>query len=443
MVRHLLLLVLIALSGCSFSQTIAEHAVDYNKTVAESDDAQTLLNILRARERRPLHFTAVRDIQGRLTQASSGTVSITIPFGGDAASNFPLSADGRASEESSPIFNIDVLGNSPEFVNAVLTPIDLTTAKVFWDQGWPKDVLIYLLVESIEVHGKKANGDLLRMQDFEISRDKCNDVGRVVENDPEQREQFSCFSRIVEYLLEEREAFPRETRLKLVRSLSGTPIGSVLEPKDLKNLDHLLKVQEKDLSLIEISENEFQLCRLETKTDLCVTDKGSCDEVLDPVKACEDPKNISPTRSSLDRPGTHEFSLMDIEFHTPATSPEAKVTFTARLRSLLSVLYYIGEMVRQENDQTVWVWPNRNFQDCSRKKYRPEGGELVPLFEVNQGKPTNAAVTVDHDGGIYWVPNSDRCTRSLLTLAFLNQVFGLYQSRADLPAPALIQTIPR
>ena len=69
------------LAACSFDQRIADHAVKYNKTVEEANNSLLLLNILRARDRRPMHFTAISQVRGSLSQSSSGSIGLTIPFG--------------------------------------------------------------------------------------------------------------------------------------------------------------------------------------------------------------------------------------------------------------------------------------------------------------------------------------------------------------------------
>ena len=57
-----------AVAACSFDEGIAERAVKYSKTVEEANNSLLLLNILRARDRRPMHFTAISQVRGSLTQ---------------------------------------------------------------------------------------------------------------------------------------------------------------------------------------------------------------------------------------------------------------------------------------------------------------------------------------------------------------------------------------
>ncbi len=92
------------LAACSFDGRIADHAVKYNKTVEEANNSLLLLNILRARDRRPMHFTAISQLRGSLSQSSTGSLGLQIPLGGDASNTFPLTPSLSFSQSTSPGF---------------------------------------------------------------------------------------------------------------------------------------------------------------------------------------------------------------------------------------------------------------------------------------------------------------------------------------------------
>ena len=113
-----------ALAACSYNERIADHAVDYNKTVEEMNNSLLLLNILRAKDRQPMHFTALTQVLGRLTLKSTGSLGLRIPFGGPSAGNiFPLTPEFELSETSSPSFTVATL-DKQDFMKGILSPIE-------------------------------------------------------------------------------------------------------------------------------------------------------------------------------------------------------------------------------------------------------------------------------------------------------------------------------
>ena len=63
---------LAALAGCSLSGTITDHSVAYNATVEAATDTLLVTNVLRARDRAPLHFTTIGAIHGAFSPSRPG-----------------------------------------------------------------------------------------------------------------------------------------------------------------------------------------------------------------------------------------------------------------------------------------------------------------------------------------------------------------------------------
>ena len=71
------------LGGCAFRTQATGMAVDYNDFVAQTTNRQTVLNILRAREREPMHFTSFSEVFGQIR--GQGTASLGAPSMATAA----------------------------------------------------------------------------------------------------------------------------------------------------------------------------------------------------------------------------------------------------------------------------------------------------------------------------------------------------------------------
>ncbi len=485
--NQIVLALSLALGACSFSQTIAEHAIDYNKSVAQSRDSQLLLNILRARDRQPMHFTALSSFTGNLTLASSAGLGVEIPIGGDAARNYIFNPEFNVSQESQPTFGVTVLENSPQFINAILTPLDLSIIRYFKNQGWPMEVLLYLLVESAEVRLLAEDGspvvdeEGVSMFSFSgLGIEECGGFDRaVIRNNPGGKRDSECFRGIVDFLVE-RLGDGRE-RLKLVAQVNRSPVGPVLDQWVGKNADVLLQVREKGFTFIE-KEGGYQLCETSTTLKFCI---GPCREERIVVDKCKTPDGKrktadEPTEESEERNGgeddiaygdslpredelpTRRSGMEEIVVQREDLSRDLrekfdsgqKLQFRAHVRSLQGMLYYAGELLRDDNEGDVRVSASRSRSECpgafsgnAADQEAPDDVKVdvrIPILEVGKGAPlTKTVVSVSHGGEEHWIPHADDCSRTLLTLNFLNQVWGLYQSRSAVPTAQPLISIER
>ena len=135
MTRALLLLALL-LPGCSLSGAIGSHSVDYNHSVEVAADTLLVVNILRARDGAPLHFTTIGAIHGAFT------VSAGIGYDLTAVNNGVQPAGLVASN---PSFDIGPLDRQ-EFARGLLRPIDPALFRLLSDHGLPDPLLLHLLV---------------------------------------------------------------------------------------------------------------------------------------------------------------------------------------------------------------------------------------------------------------------------------------------------------
>ncbi len=207
-----LLLLVLLLAGCAFQVRIAEDGVAYNKTVERMQNELLLLNILRAKDRKPMHFTALSLIRGNLRGSfdSRGT----FPFGGDASDMFTSSA--AASYTSNPSFDVAIL-NSQEFMKGIMSPTPMETIGYYQDQGWPPRLLAYLFIRRIVVGEEEYV------------------------NYPPDRGRFAEFRDFIE-----------NNKLLIVeRDLPPTVIGPALPKESFLDLGNLVKAQKAGLKVLE------------------------------------------------------------------------------------------------------------------------------------------------------------------------------------------------
>ena len=476
--RGVALVACLLLGGCSFSETIAENSINYNKTVAQSADAQILLNVLRARDRHPTHFTALTEFKGTLKQSTSGGFSFALPFGGGTNEEFSFNPQLNLTQESQPTYTITVLDTAKEFAKAVLTPVTLSDVKLFMDQGWPIEFLLYMAVESGEITGaklvpKNSNDGTeevpVDMTFAKLLGTDCRGIGQYVKNDPGNAKDSRCFRAIARYLAGDEQPTPQEDlvnncsierrpappgpRLRIVDTVSATVIAPDLPKTDLNDVKKIAEVRKLGFAFIEVGKN-YRLCEVSKETRFCILGVQDCESDKTEAELCQ---SASDTAQRQAQSGVDKSGLESMSLRVPLICRDQKAqdwtlsfTFSAQLRSLQGMLYYAGELVRDKESQFY----------VSRKKIDPKditfcGADTAPAQSVAQTNPTgkpllkiesgpapsDAAVAVVHQGKPYWIRSGEKCSESLSVLALLTQIQALYQSRTEIPTSQTILSI--
>src|SRR6185503_3403286 len=66
-----------------------------------------------------------------------------------------------ATLSKNPTFSLAVL-DTQEFMRGFLTPLGKDTLNYFWTQGWPRELLLYLLVQRVEIQEEGKALQILR-----------------------------------------------------------------------------------------------------------------------------------------------------------------------------------------------------------------------------------------------------------------------------------------
>ena len=137
------------LAGCAFAPlgTITQTAEDYNHAVERAKNQMLLLNIVRASDRRPMYFTTISGLRGNL-QSQISTGNIPIPFGGNHNSIY--SAGPSVNYTANPSFDVAVQ-ESKAFWQGITTPVSPDTVRYYVEEGWPKEMLLFLLIRKLEI----------------------------------------------------------------------------------------------------------------------------------------------------------------------------------------------------------------------------------------------------------------------------------------------------
>ena len=142
------LTIMFAVGGCSASKDLTSQAVSLNKAVEEAENKLLLLNIVRACKSSPMYFTGFTKLSGR-AGISEETITLDISLEPDDNVLSPALTVNPGID-----YEIGIL-QKQDFMRGILHPVAPETVKLYWDQGWPKQLLFHLFIEKIVLLERK------------------------------------------------------------------------------------------------------------------------------------------------------------------------------------------------------------------------------------------------------------------------------------------------
>ncbi len=131
------LLVVLAAGGCGAIVSIDRAVLAYDRTTSDSVSKLLLLNVARARQNLPMHFTGISSIAATYRFAFSAGV------GPSQVSNVVLPSVGGSIEENPTISIAPMQGD--EFTQRLLTPFQEQKLTLLLGQGYDVDALLRLM----------------------------------------------------------------------------------------------------------------------------------------------------------------------------------------------------------------------------------------------------------------------------------------------------------
>ncbi|CAO1654817.1 hypothetical protein [Parasphingorhabdus sp. NYA22] len=451
-----MLLVSSLLTGCAFNEQLHGVAVNHNKLVADTANEITLLNIVRAKNRQPMHYTSMKTLRGNMSVSTTaslgaGIVEQTIgstftdpgtPFSGNlretsrTMNNGPetFSPSLAANIATNPNFEISIYDNKA-FQSGIMTPVSLGLFKYFLSNGWPEDYLAQLFVERIDFYDL-SNG---------------SNIGDL-DNDPDQYEKHEAFLAflqqynlaIVSKKIDPTALFPLS---KLEGALSLKDI-SVLDGKnfDIGSSGGVTSVHRKNGSQDLIGfVPEDQLSLIDRPAYVCLDDKNlnPDDEfqkqVISEAKAKSangksKKEQIFPSRSFGFSDVDEKARFVTISELGPICYFDRKGVYVevsapiVTIRSPDGILYYLGEYIREQE--------SRGSHDEKVIAVYTEGSNKKPLIStVYRGQRHFIAEDALHVPGASSKKPKDR---SAQTLGLVQQLINLHKSAEDLPAASSV-----
>ena len=471
-----LLAAALCVSGCAFRTQATGMAVDYNDFVAQTTNRQTVLNILRAREREPMHFTSFAEVFGQIR--GQGTASIGGAFNGDSgvqtATDTVQTAAGPSGATTgttttttrtltdnigatnfTPSLGVQVTTGTDfrvqanatdEFYRGILNPIPAATVVHYLRQGFPADLLSHLLIGRLEFHAELTRPDgtseTVHLRTMNNSPD-----------DPAAGAEFTAAIRCrqLDYAIDRQDA--RTLPLPDLSGLAPVPNDTIRRIRPVDGGGYQLTIP---------AQTNFNLLLSEPNASRCVELRATLSNAMEqwvrsrslspraPASPSAGSTPVSPSaqalagdvqagelgvagtnRGPVGGPGEVRFSSKGyFDEHLPE-GWRGDLFIDVTLRSVQGVLYYLGEYIRSPDGPLL-------EGDC---------GYCLPIIRVLPSRAVDRRarfVEVAYRGTRYSVPLSGgRLTpeygRSSQTIDIVQQLLNLNRRATDLPTTPLLR----
>jgi hypothetical protein len=426
------------LLGCASPAQLADQVVSANVAQEEATNRLMLLNVVRAKFRHPMHFTrvsAVRPAAG----FGNPTFTLPMPFGPDFKTQIYNVQSQFGVQQGSDSAALD----SQEFIRGIMTPVPAATMTYLLDQGWPQQMVLLLLMRSIEIYEERVPPEGGRPRPVLIQR---------LENNPTSMAQFGEFKAAIDGL--------RNCEIGLKTGVVGKSSWSPTFGKEVfSDLKGLAAAKAADLLVVPVDEAGKETTGKPTGYRLMKEQKGTQLELRDRPESPQGCGGVRFLRKAADGKAQvgfasfggvlppdekeavspRESGILGQLVQTAASKPYALFA----IRSPEAVLYYLGEIARREEAARKRD-DHENALVTFRSQPQPGGREdEIILFRLQQRQAVaTAGVAVDYRGESYVVEASPSGQdRSMHTLSLLNQILLLQNKGAEAPTTTNIRLL--
>lgn len=408
--------VLLALAGCAAPGTLQKLAIDQNQVVAQTADTLTLLNIVRAKQGRPLHFTSISRISANVDLSVNGGIGGGAEFAGADAVN--LSPSIGAAIGTNPNFDISI-HDSQEFQRGIMQPVSPETINYFLRTGWRPDLITYVLVERIDFIAAEATtvaGN--SYQPGEIIASLVN-----APDNAESAAQFRAF--VACYTLSASQRAGDSLPLKKFADLGSVGMS------DLATLDG----SKFDLGRGPegSGDKEDWVVRKSPggqAVGLSRRSQKSCDGAGLQARLVDGTQVSAAIDKSVANINLRKDSRIEVRLEN---GPKVALSIDLTLRSVEGVIYFIGEYARASEmakDRPIYPIPS----DLDGR--RP----VQDLFRIDEGRGGRYELAASLNGEDWHIPDNCAC-RSYRLLTLVGQLVNLHKVGSTGPLSTAVRII--
>lgn len=424
-----------ALAGCASNGQLAEHIVRANLAQEEAANQLLLLNVLRGKERHPMHFTKISAVRPAIG-VGNPSVTVPTPFGPDFRTQIYNLSTQFSVQQSVDTVVLD----SQEFMRGITTPVPPGLMIYMLDQGWPQQLVLHLFVRSVEIYEERV----------EDGKPAAVMIARL-ENSPGNPRQFQQFQEAIDPL----RACDIDLRPTLVSRVPFGPPQSAASA----SLQGIAAVKSADLGMVPVdgagkettpgAAAAYQVVRDQRAVQIELRDRpeslpARCEGLRFQAQASG--SGGAPSAVSLigtltndqDNVVSRQNAVRGLGAELRAGAAPSASYAIFNLRSPEAMLYYLGEIARSQAEHPETQGPFIRFRP------RPDDpGTPAVLFRVHSGAagPGTAPVSVTYRGVSYWLPPSGENDRSMHTLSLVHQVLLLQNKGAETPGTTNVRIL--
>lgn len=424
-----------ALAGCAFGPQMQRVAIDQNAMIADTANELMVVNILRARNREPLHFTSIAKATGSATL--SGAVSGDVAIQGATAVETTGSTGGLTSIATTPgveVFtpaleasivtgsNLDIaVFDTQEFYQGITTSLTSSQVAHYLHQGWPPELLMYLMIESVEFVPAAGGSPVIDI---------------AWKNDPDDHDAMARFTDFVaQYPIDLGVREEKIDYVAPVSDFSGSKLADFLQldGKRFTIADRVID-EKTERWLVRISGGGDDV--VVTSLDKAANGVAGCPAATDarpPAKGAEtsappdapQPADTAPNYklfSTEKKSGSSDHAIFAQGVKTDGTGC-VNGTFQITLRSAEGIIYYLGETLREGN-------------------YMPAIDD-IPLLSIKKQRPAETFVQARFRGENWYVPLDPELEQSRTSqiVALVQQLINLQKLSKDKPTTQSIRIL--
>ncbi len=418
MQRTLALAAMMALAGCAFPRTMERVAIDQNQFVARTANTVTFLNILRAKDDRPLHFTSISRVGGSISAGVAASTGLDVRLAGGTDASLGPEIGGEIS--TNPSYDITVY-DSQEFQKGILQPIAPATLNFYLRTGWRPDLITVMSVQRVEFIATartilpSATGD----EDIVV---EDGDTLATLDNQPSDPAAAARFMAFIScYALAPVQRSGEDFPLKRFRDVPTVSLADLAQ-LDGKKLD-LGKGPdggENDWVVRKAAGGEtVRLVRDHSR------DHPGSDAIcrnLDVVLAGD---NKSPARAHISR----DADSAEVSFTRGGQTRTVKTDVAVTFRSVDGVIYFLGEYARGAlaSGKTIYTI---DIGD----------GSVEDLLVVRRGRGGRYDLNAELNGNAYHIPR-DGAGRSYEAITLVEQLFNLNKTGQAIPLSTAVRVL--
>ena len=488
----------IVLIGCSVPGTvIRDQSISYDDAIEDTTHQLLLLNILRAKDKAPLHFDTIPSIHESLQ--ASAQLQTTIPYGPlRNSTKSAATAMGMIGVQVAPSFEIDHLVTK-DFATGIASPIDPKFVKYWLDRGLDRRIILLLFFSQAEITGPDDGGNphTITIRNSPADALDALDEQRVSGgvSGPLRCDTQSGFQRYLK-LINSLTTFT--ARYVTERRLLAK--GLTLDAKQpFKDLQTLANLDPSKYQWVRTDDNHYSIFALSAapKTVLCFanepvttgsqtpSDRSAC---LQSVVETSDSGTTqsatpaqapppSPSASTPASPSTYcqvfngFIRAADVTSQTPAASKSAS-SIRLESRSVGEMIQFLGDLVAYQEALTQRTHtPQSQFHlnnpvtlgYCPDEPDEDRKAGCADVFFNLRHDTCDTRFGVEYRGGLWAVPNYTRHAGSdcpgteaeaaadspgpvedhtLQVFAVVQQLVDLQQSATDILQTPYVQVLP-